>query len=275
VGGGRWGAQRRSARGGGGGRAGGARAVRSGGGLRGGAPRRRSTWGYSFHAGAARPVRSVGGLRRGAPRLRSTWGYSFHARAARPVRSVGGLRRGAPRLRSTGGYSFQAGAARPVRSVGGLRRGAPRLRPASPSSLRGTRFATDVGGAEPARGDFRRHVDGPPGECARERVTTRVGVGIGARGRRRPGECAEVGAVRRVEHERHLGESPRPAAARLWAELARDHAAEDRVLALGLDLVGDDEAALSRREELDRVDLHGFRIEEPTGHLGEDRKSVV
>ena len=100
-------------------------------------------------------------------------------------------------------------------------------------------------------------------------MTTRVGVGIGERGRRRPGECAEVGAPRRVEHERHLGESPRPAAARLGAELARDHAADDRVLALGLDLVGDDESALTRREELDRVDLHGFRIEEPTRHLGE------
>src|SRR5206468_2797963 len=135
-----------------------------------------------------------------------------------------------------------------------------------------------VRGLEPARRDFRRQLQRPLSEGASERVAARVHVGIAERRRGRARERAEVGTPGRVEDERHLGQSPRPATPRLGAELALDDAADDRVLALGFDLIRDDEAARPRGEELDRAGLHGFPIEEPARplrELGERRRLVI
>src|SRR5439155_1628782 len=126
-----------------------------------------------------------------------------------------------------------AGTASPARSVGGLRRGAIRLRPASRFSLHGVNFSADVRGAEPARRDFRRQLQRPLSEGARERVAARVHVGIAERRRGRARERAEVGTPGRVEDERHLGQPPRPATPRLGAELALDDAADPRGLLRG------------------------------------------
>ena len=58
-------------------------------------------------------------------------------------------------------------------------------------------------------------------------------------------------------------------AARRRRQLALDDAGDDRVLALGLDLIGDDELALARLQQIDRVALHRLGIEEPAGQLGQ------
>src|SRR5262245_50566378 len=47
-----------------------------------------------------------------------------------------------------------------------------------------------------------------------------------------------------------------------------DHRVDDRRLSLGLDLIGDDEAALARLQQRQRILVNRLRIHEPPGELG-------
>jgi hypothetical protein len=91
-------------------------------------------------------------------------------------------------------------------------------------------------------------------------VGQRGGRGLGQRGGLRP-----LGGA---EHERHLDEPAGPARACGRRQLALDDARDDRLLALGLDLIGHDELALARLQQIDRVGLDRLGIEEPAGQLG-------
>src|SRR5438093_7890667 len=100
-------------------------------------------------------------------------------------------------------------------------------------------------------------------------MAERLGVALGERrGRGRRGR-RWLGPAGGAEDPGHLGEPPRPAAPGCERELALDHAREDRLLPLGLDLVGDHKAALARLLYLERVALDRLRVEEPARHLGE------
>ena len=73
----------------------------------------------------------------------------------------------------------------------------------------------------------------------------------------------------RPEDERHLREPPGPAASMLRRELLVDHRVHDRRLALGLDLIGDDEATLARLEQREGVLGDQSGIHEPSRELGQ------
>ncbi len=132
---------------------------------------------------------------------------------------------------------------------------------------RGRDLATDVGCGDPAGGNLARELEGALREAAREGLVARFRVRVRERPRGGTGDRAELGSPGGLEDPRHLGEPPRPEPARRRRELALDDAVDDRRLALGLDLVGDDEAALARLEELEGVGLHGLGIEEPARRL--------
>src|SRR3989475_10269265 len=96
-----------------------------------------------------------------------------------------------------------------------------------------------------------------------------LGFAVGERGSRGRRGRRWLGPAGGAEDPGHLGEPPRPAAPRRGRELALDHAREDRLLPLGLDLVGNYEAALARLLYLERVALDRLGVEEPARHLGE------
>src|SRR2546428_5280029 len=126
-----------------------------------------------------------------------------------------------------------------------------------------------MGGAQRSRRDFGGQLEGALGERPRKRMAEGLAYAPGERGsggRRGGGGLGPAGGA---EDPGHLGEPPRPAAPRRGRELALDHAREDRLLPLGLDLVGNYEAALARLLYLERVALDRLGVEEPARHLGE------
>src|SRR2546428_13626131 len=112
-----------------------------------------------------------------------------------------------------------------------------------------------MGGAQRSRRDFRGQLEGALGERPREWMAERLGFALGERGGRGRRGRRWLGPAGGAEDPGHLGEPPRPAAPRRRRELAPDPAREDRLLPLGLDLVGDPEPALARPLYLERVAL--------------------
>src|SRR5438876_4866729 len=123
--------------------------------------------------------------------------------------------------------------------------------------------------ADPARRDLGPDLERAPGQAPGERDLRRRAPGVGELARRRPRQRRRVRPARQLEDGRHLGEPARPAAPRLVRELALDDLGDDGGLALGLELIGEDEPAGARLAELHRVALDALGVEEPAGELGQ------
>ena len=76
------------------------------------------------------------------------------------------------------------------------------------------------------------------------------------------------GALGRVEDDRLLEETACPPLSGCVVDLPLDHARDERLLALALHLIGDDQATLARLKELERFGLHVPGLEEPAGRFG-------
>src|SRR5215471_16438767 len=204
----------------------------------------------------SRPWMPTAQPRISTPPIAGRWGRS----TVTPVSPTGSLTWPTERPEITGRLAAQPGASRRPRA------GRPRAVRDFRSARSRARRAAHVGELDATERHLRRDLDASLRERANDRNAGGRTPLVDERYRSRAGQRRRV-AARGAKDERHLLEATAPAPSRIGGEEARDHAVDDGRLALGLDLIRDDEPALASLEQCKAVLLDEARLHEPAPQL--------